>query len=65
MGGGYNERIIWDLVAIHAVLNPDWVNEVEIQTPPENTQRKIFVTKEINSMEMEKDFWESMANYFE
>ena len=64
MGGGYHERIIWDLVAINAVLHPDWVKEIEIQTPPENIQRKIFVTKEINSLEMENDFWISISEYF-
>jgi inosine-uridine nucleoside N-ribohydrolase len=65
MGGGYNDRIIWDLVAIHALLNPDWLKEIEVQTPPENTQRKIFMTREINSDKMEDDFWESMKNYFD
>ena len=65
MDGGYNQRVIWDLVAIHAVLNPDWLQEVEVPTPPENKQRKIFLTKSFEADKMEKDFFESMQKYFE
>lgn len=63
--GGYNERIIWDLVAVQALLHPEWVEEVEIQTPPENVSRKIFVTKSINADSLEKDFFQTLNNYFE
>lgn len=45
MDGGYNDRVIWDLVPFYYLLQPNWITEIEIQTPPENTQRKIFVTK--------------------
>ena len=65
MDGGYNKRVIWDLVAVHALLNPGWLEEVQVQTPPENTQRKIFITKSFDAEKMEQDFFETMQNYFE
>jgi hypothetical protein len=65
MDGGYNERISWDLVAVYALLHPDWLEEVEIINPPENVRRKINVTKSIDADKMRKDFFESMQDYFE
>lgn len=65
MDGGYNGRVIWDLVPFYYLLQPDWITEVEIQTPPENTQRKIFVTKSFEADKLEKDFFDSLHEYFE
>ncbi|MDZ7605780.1 MAG: nucleoside hydrolase [Cyclobacteriaceae bacterium] len=64
MDGGYHERIIWDLSVVYMVLNPKWVRVDEIQTPPENTRRKIYVAKSIEGQKMTKDFFESMTNRF-
>jgi len=65
MDGGYNSGVIWDLVPVYAILHPDWLEEVEVQTPPENTRRNIFVTKSIDDDKIRKDFFETMQNYFE
>ncbi len=64
MDGGYHERIIWDLSVVYMVLNPKWVRVDEIQTPPENTRRKIYVAKDIDGQKMTKDFFETMTNRF-
>jgi len=64
MDGGYQERVIWDLSVIYMVLNPKWVRVDDIQTPPDNTRRKIYVAKDIDGQKMTKDFFESMNNRF-
>jgi len=63
--GGYNDRVIWDLVAVQSLLNPEFMEEVEIQTPSENLQRKIFVTKSIDADKMRTDFFETVHDYLE
>jgi purine nucleosidase len=65
MDGGYNDRVIWDLVPLYFLLHPDLVEEVKVQTPPENTQRKIFVTKSIQADKIAADFFKTINLYFD
>lgn len=64
MDGSYQERIIWDLAPVYYLLNPKWVHEVEIQTPPENFKRKVFVARDIDGQKMIKEFFDTMAKQF-
>lgn len=65
LDAGYNDRIIWDLSAIYAVLHPELCEEIEVDTPPENTPRKVFVYRDIDHTEIENDFWQTIQDYFE
>jgi inosine-uridine nucleoside N-ribohydrolase len=64
MDDGYNERVIWDLVPFYFLLNPRLIQEVQIQTPPENTVRKIFVTKTFDAEKISEDFFNAFIDYF-
>jgi inosine-uridine nucleoside N-ribohydrolase len=65
MDGGYNDRVIWDLVPFYYFLNPEWISEIEVDTPPENAARKVFVTESFDSDKLRQDFFESMNDYFD
>ena len=65
LDAGYNDRIIWDLSAIYAVLHPEYFTEITVDTPPENTQRKVFVYRDIDEKEIQNDFWQTIQDYFE
>jgi purine nucleosidase len=49
--------IMWDFAIVQAVLNPGWTKQVTCKTPPENTQRDIFLYTEIDSKAIMEDFW--------
>jgi purine nucleosidase len=49
--------IMWDLALIHSIINPQWVEKKRTSTPPENTQRPIWVYTSIDHEKMRKDFW--------
>ncbi len=65
MDSGYNSRVIWDLVPFYFLLQPGWMEEVMIETPPENTKRQIFVTKSFESRKLEQDFFNALNAYFD
>lgn len=48
---------MWDLALIEAMLRPDLATEVEVMTPPENTQRKVWMYDSIDTKGMRKDYW--------
>ena len=50
---------MWDLAAVQALLHPGMAKEEQVMTPPENTQRKVWVYYEIDVDRMRNDFWES------
>lgn len=62
--GGRRERVIWDLSVIEALIHPEMINEIEANTPPDNTQRKVFVAKEIQAEKMVDDFYSTFESYF-
>ena len=59
---GENERrIMWDVAALQAFLRPDQATEIEVLTPPENHQRKVWVYTDIDEVAMQRDFWARMT----
>jgi len=52
------EWIMWDLALIEALAHPEWVEEEEVYTPPENEQRLIHVYTGINREALLRDWWE-------
>jgi inosine-uridine nucleoside N-ribohydrolase len=48
---------MWDFAIVQAVINPQWTKQVLLNTPPENTPRKIYVYSEIESAAIMDDFW--------
>lgn len=49
--------IMWDLALVEAVIRPELFTDGEFMTPPENSQRKIFVYTGIKNQEVINDFW--------
>lgn len=63
-GGGKHSRIMWDLALIECMIHPELGTETPIRTPPENTNREVYVYSSINAPAMETDFFNSMEDYF-
>lgn len=51
-------RVLWDLALVEAYLQPDLVNTVDVQAPPENMDRLIRIYSKIDSGELLHDFWQ-------
>ncbi|MBB4078794.1 inosine-uridine nucleoside N-ribohydrolase [Lewinella aquimaris] len=54
---------MWDVAALQAFLKPEQATEIEVMTPPENTQRKVWMYTDIDEAAMEKDFWNRLTTY--
>jgi inosine-uridine nucleoside N-ribohydrolase len=52
------EWIMWDLALIEALAHPEWAEEKEVLTPPENEQRLIHVYTRIDREAFLKDWWD-------
>ncbi len=59
------EWIMWDLALIEALAHPEWAEEKEVYTPPENEQRLIHVYTGINREAMLKDWWDVVGKAFD
>jgi purine nucleosidase len=57
-------RTIWDLSAVEAVIHPELATEVEVQTPPENTPRTVWMYTGIDAAAMKADFFASVDRHF-
>jgi purine nucleosidase len=53
--------VMWDLALVQALLHPEWAQEREVETPPENRRRKVWVYTSIDAEKMQEDFWKSMS----
>ena len=51
------ERMIWDLALVDAIIFPEMASKKTVFGPPENTQRKITIYYNIDEKQMQKDFW--------
>ena len=63
MDGGRQERTIWDLAIVAVFLNPDWGEEVMVQTSKESGNRKIGYYKSINAPAIKEDFFKVYSGY--
>ncbi len=61
---GRYRRVIWDLSVIEVLIDPKLAVEQMVTTPPENTNRKVFVYSSINADSMKSDFYKKVADYF-
>jgi inosine-uridine nucleoside N-ribohydrolase len=48
---------MWDVALLQAFLKPEQASEVSVLTPPENTQRPVWMYEDIDAEAMEADFW--------
>ncbi len=55
--GQQEERTIWDLALVQALLHPEMATARTVTTPPENTQRQVTVYDSIDADAMAADFW--------
>jgi inosine-uridine nucleoside N-ribohydrolase len=53
--------VMWDVALVHAFLYPEMAEESPVVTPPENTQRKVWMYSDIDFDAMQADYWEAMA----
>jgi len=58
LDGGRNERVIWDLALIEAIIHPEWATQVQIQSSKENGNRNLWYYKDIQEDKMRVDFFE-------
>ena len=54
---------MWDVAALQALLKPEQATEIEVTTPPENRQRKVWVYTDIDEAAMARDFWNRLLSY--
>ncbi len=63
LDGGRVERTIWDLAIIDAVINPEWIEEVEIKTSKENYSRSVYYIKDIDEDKMRSEFFDTVLSF--
>lgn len=56
----FDTWIMWDLALVQAILHPEMATEVQLTTPPENTQRQVEVFSAIDAAAMQADFWRAV-----
>lgn len=56
--------IMWDLALIEAMLEPQLAEEIQVNTPPENRQRKVWVYNTIKVQAMRDDYWHVAKNAY-
>lgn len=56
--GAGEEWIMWDLAMLIAYFKPDWATEIQVNTPPVNRQRKVYVYTDLDAKKMEDHFWD-------
>ncbi|QDT09947.1 nucleoside hydrolase [Stieleria marina] len=49
--------VMWDLAVVEALLRPELASERQVDTPPENTPRKVWVYDHIDVKKMSDDYW--------
>lgn len=62
--GGKNERVLWDLALIEAMIHPEMATEVEVNLSPEFGGRTVGYYKNIDAEAMRKDFFVVMNKFF-
>ncbi|NNE00329.1 MAG: nucleoside hydrolase [Pirellulaceae bacterium] len=58
--GSSKSWIMWDLALVEAILRPDLASELQVDTPPENTRRKIWMYSRIDVPGMKADYWSTV-----
>lgn len=58
---GDARRTMWDVALLQAFLKPEQAPEISVITPPENTQRSVWMYTDIDEVAMEQDFWQRLS----
>ena len=56
----FENWVMWDLALVEALLNPELAMTIEVETPPENEQRKVRLFKSIDQNSMREDYWKAI-----
>ncbi|NOX52871.1 MAG: nucleoside hydrolase, partial [Planctomycetes bacterium] len=51
---------MWDVALIEVLIRPELAAEEQVQTPPENRQRKVWMYHRIDADRMRADFWKAV-----
>lgn len=51
---------MWDVALVEAFLDPTIATQRKVDTPAENTPRKVWMYTEIDEVEMQRRFWEAV-----
>jgi inosine-uridine nucleoside N-ribohydrolase len=51
--------VMWDLALVEALIRPELAHEVQVDTPPENTRRKVWTYDSIQPQAMRDDYWKA------
>jgi hypothetical protein len=53
---------MWDLALVEALIRPELAHEIQVKTPPENTQRKVWMYDSIQPQAMRDDYWKAATS---
>ena len=53
----FENWVMWDLALVQAILDPSMATVREVNTPPENTARKVWLYDSIDVDAMREDYW--------
>ncbi|MEM8734391.1 MAG: nucleoside hydrolase [Planctomycetota bacterium] len=56
----FNTWVMWDLALVQAILDPTMAEQRQVDTPPENVARKVWLYDSVNESRMQKDYWETV-----
>jgi inosine-uridine nucleoside N-ribohydrolase len=59
-GSGAEKWTMWDVALLQAFLKPEQASEIAVPTPPENTQRMVWLYDDIDPEAMASDFWKRL-----
>jgi purine nucleosidase len=54
--------VMWDVALIYAITNPEWAEQVLVETPPGRLQRQVYVYKHIDYEKMDEAFWNAILS---
>ncbi|MFN3189011.1 MAG: nucleoside hydrolase [Aureliella sp.] len=53
----FDTWVMWDLALVQAVLDPTMAKQRRVDSPPENTGRKVWLYESIDAERMATDYW--------
>jgi inosine-uridine nucleoside N-ribohydrolase len=54
--------VMWDLALVEALIEPKLAHEIQVDTPPENRRRKVWVYDSIQAQAMRDDYWNAVTD---
>ena len=52
--------VMWDLALVEALIRPELAHEIQVDTPPENTHRQVWMYDSIQPQAMRDDYWNAV-----